>query len=154
MSGIYTVPFSYTGNAPVSLCEIVAHANKVLVLLGINVSQTSDAGDAEEEIVDLIFKSGQSSAGSGGSASTPVSNDPSGGASAGFTARQADTTIPSGGTILTHMTDGWNVRMPFDKVLPETQQIILGGGRRASLEISGAADSLTVKGYLTVQEIG
>lgn len=154
MSGIYRVPFSYTGTANVSLCELVAATNQVLVVLGIFIGQVSDVGDAAEEILAILFKSGQTSAGSGGAAATPVANDPAGSPSPGFTARAADTTLASGGTIVTHPIEPWNVRMGYDRLFSEVEQIILRGARRATLEIPAAADSLTISGYLLVQEIG
>lgn len=154
MSGVYTVPFAYTGNANVDLSEIVAHASKQLVILGVDICQTSDVGDASEEILALTIKSGQTTSGSGGSGATPVPTDPVGGVAAGFTAEQANTTKASAGTIVTHMTIGWNVRMPYERVFTPEQQIMVGAGRRATLEIPAAADSLTIAGQLWVQEIG
>jgi hypothetical protein len=154
MSGSYKVPFAYTGAANVDLCELNLHANKVLLVTGICVNQSSDVGDAAEEILALKFKSGQTTSGSGGTGSTPVANDPSGAPTPGFTAEQANTTLASGGTILEHPIPAWNIRQPYDLVLTEQEQIILGGGRRATLEIPSAGDSLTVSGYISVQEYG
>lgn len=153
MSAVYTVPFAYTGNANVDLVEITAAAAKPLVVLGYDICQTSDVGDAQEEILGLLFKSGQTTSGSGGSASTPVPTDSSA-IAASFAAEQANTTKASAGTIVTHATFGWNVRMPDSRVFTPEQQIILAAGRRATLEIPAAADSLTISGQLWVQEIG
>ncbi len=153
MSGVFTVPFAYTGNASVDLLEVVAAAAKPLVILGFDIAQTSDVGDAAEEILQLSIKSGQSTSGSGGSASTPVANDTSN-AAASFTAEQANTTKASGGTIVTHYTFGWNVRIADQRRFTQEEQILLAAGRRATLEISAAADSLTVFGQLICQEIG
>lgn len=153
MSGIYSVPFAYTGNANVDLVEVVAASTKPLVILGFDVGQSSDVGDAAEEILALTLKSGQTTSGSGGSASTPVANDTSG-AAASATAEQGNTTKASGGTIVTHGTFHWNVRSMLSMVFTQEQQILLAAARRATLEIPAATDSLTIAGQLWVQEIG
>lgn len=154
MSGTYKVPFAYTGSANVDLSEMNPHTNKALVILGAFAQQTSDLGDASEEVVLLTFKSGQTSSGSGGSSSTPTANDPSGTPTPGFTAEQANTSRASGGTIINHGDMGWNIRQPFDRIFSEQEQLIMEGARRCTLEISAASDSLTVTGYVLVQEIG
>jgi hypothetical protein len=153
MSGVFTVPFAYTGNANVDLAEVVAASGKPLLILGYDIGQTSDVGDAAEEIVLLSLKSGQTTSGSGGSASTPVAADTSN-SPASFAAEQANTTKASAGTILTHGTWPWNIRSAGDRVFTPEQQILLAAGRRATLEIAAAADSLTISGQLWVQEIG
>jgi hypothetical protein len=153
MSGVYTVPFAYTGNANVDLVEVTAASSKPIIILGWDIGQSSDFGDAQEEILTLSLKSGQTTSGSGGSAVTPVNTDSSG-IAASFVAEQANTTKASAGTILTHGVWTWNVRMPGDKLLSPEQQFVMAASRRATLEISGAADSLTITGLLWVQEIG
>lgn len=153
MSGIYRVPFAYTGAANVDLCEVTAAAGKPLVILGFDIGQSSDVGDAAEEIVPLTIKVGATTSGSGGSASTPVNTDTSGSA-ASLAAEQANTTKATGGTIVTHGTYHWNVRMGYEKVFTQEQQILLAAGTRATLEIPAVTDSLTIAGQLYVQEIG
>lgn len=153
MSGVYTVPFAYTGAANVDLAELNAASTKPLVILGYDIQQTSDVGDAAEEIVTLTFKTGATTSGSGGSASTPVAVDRAN-AAASFTAEQANTTKASAGTIVTVATFGWNVRMPDREKFTQEQQILLPASSRCTFEISAAADSLTITGQLWVQEIG
>lgn len=153
MSGVYTVPFAYTGNANVDLVELNVASTKPLVILGYDIQQTSDVGDAAEEIVTLTLKTGASTSGSGGSASTPVAADRSN-AAATFTAEQANTTKASTGTIVTVATYGWNVRVPDREKFTQEQQILLPASARATFEISAATDSLTITGQLWVQEIG
>ena len=122
-------------------------------MLGFDIGQTSDAGDANEEILLLSLKSGQTTSGSGGSASTPVPTDCVSAPGSGAAAEQANTTKASAGTILTHATYPWNVRVPTSVVLTQEQQIILPAARRMTLEIAAAADSLTISGQVWVQEI-
>lgn len=150
---VFTIPFAYTGNANVDLLEIVAPTAAKWVILGFDIGQTSDVGDAAEEILALLVKSGQTTSGSGGSASTPVPTDCLSSPGAGSAAEQANTTLASAGTILTHARHHWNVRMPLNVVYTQEQQIILPAGRRATLELPAAADSLTISGQLWVQEL-
>ena len=154
MSGIYQIPFTYTGNSLVDLVSALAASGKPLIILGFLIGQKSDFGDANEEGIELIFRSGQTSAGSGGAASTPVNNDGSGG-SASLTARAADTTKASGGTIVERGKYPWNIRVAYDKMFTEYEQILIPAGVRFSFEINSApADSLTIFGHVLVQEIG
>lgn len=161
MSGIYTVQFNgvatIAGSPTVTqdLFQITAHASKQCVLLAWGVSQSSDVGDAAEEGLSILVKSGQTSTGSGGSAPTPASTDPVNAATVGFTAQANNTTIASGGTILTHYAYNWNIRIPMDQVYTDQQQIIFGAGRRLTIELATApADSVTLSGYAVIQEIG
>jgi hypothetical protein len=156
MSGIYTVPFSFTGtDGTLDLVALVAHATKQCVLIGFEVGQSSDVGDAQEEIIQVKVRSGQTVAGSGGSAVTPTPTDPVGGVASGFTARMADTTQAGTGTIVDHYQYNWNIRQALNVILPEQWQVIFGAGRRLTIEcISAPADSLTITGYAVVQEIG
>lgn len=153
MSGVYTVQFAYTGSATADLCAVVAASTKPLVILGYDIAQTSDFGDAQEEILQLTIKTGATVAGSGGSAVTPAPVDRSN-AAASFTARQADTTKANTGTIVSVWSTGWNVRVPDSRRFTQEEQIVLTAGLRATLDFPTAADSLTVVGQLLVQEIG
>lgn len=155
MSGIYTVQFTGVAvTAQQDFFEIVAASAKPLVLIGFGLSQSADVGDAAEEGLSVLVKSGSTTSGSGGSAPTPVALDSSQSA-AGFTAEANNTTKATAGTIVTHYAYNWNVRMPLDIILPEPMQIILAGARRMTIELATTpADSLTVSGYAVLQEIG
>lgn len=155
MSGVYTVQFSgVAATAQQDLFEIVGHASKPYVILGYSLSQTTEVGDAQEEQLLILLKSGQSTSGSGGSAPTPVATD-SAGSAAGFTAEVNNTTKASTGTIVTHEARSWNVRGPFDVLFTQEQQLVMAAGRRATLELASTpADSVTINGTMWVQEIG
>lgn len=155
MSGTYTVQFNgVTVSAQQDLIEVTAASTKPLVLVSASVSQASDAGDASEELLSILIKSGQTTTGSGGSSYTPVPTDPTY-AAAGFTAKVNNTTKASGGTIVTHYASTWNVRVEQDKVLPDPMTIMLSAGRRLTIELASTpADPLTCNGYAVFQEIG
>lgn len=158
MSGIYTVSFEKVSVAAAQdLFALVAHASKQCVLVGFELAVAgvaADAGDAQEELLGVRIRSGQTVAGSGGSAPTPVNVDGSGGA-AGFTARANDTTIANTGTIINHWQGAFNSRVGLDKPLTESQQLIFGAGRRLTIElIDTPTDAILVSGTAWVQEIG
>lgn len=156
MSGIYTVQFNgVAATVQQDLFELVAHASKQCVLLSVSLSQTTEVGDAQEENLSILIKSGQTTSGSGGSSYTPVALDTSSTQAAGFTAEVNNTTKASAGTIVTHYPYTWNVRMPFDIILPDTMQLIFGAGKRLTVELATTpADSITISGFAVVQEIG
>jgi hypothetical protein len=155
MSGVYTVQFNGVAvTAQQDIFELVAHATKQCVLIGFGISQSTDVGDAAEEGLSILVKSGSTVSGSGGSSPTPTNNDGSGAAS-GFTAEANNTTKANTGTIVTHYAHNWNIRMPLDVLLPEPMQIVFGAGRRLTIELATTpADSITMSGYAVVQEIG
>lgn len=152
----YTVQFNAVAvTVAQDLIEIVAHASRVAKIIAFGISQYTDVGDAAEELLSILLKSGQTVSGSGGSSYTPIATDMANSIAAGFTAEVNNTTKANTGTIVTHYPTAWNVRGPLDIILPEPMQIILPAGRRATLELLGApADSLTMNGYMVVEEIG
>lgn len=153
MSGIYKVPFNYTGTGPLDLVELNPSASQPLLLLGFTIFQTSDFGDAAEEGQELTLETGNSTSGSGGASATPVSTYTDGGA-AGFTAEMGNTTPASGGTNVERGRWGWNVRMEKEKMHTEAEQIKIAAGVRGVFRLKGtSADSLTIRGELIIQEV-
>ncbi|MCU0841827.1 MAG: hypothetical protein MUC79_08930 [Thiobacillaceae bacterium] len=155
MSGIYTAVFNNVAVTAIQdLFELVAPATAIVVLHDIHISQNTDVSDAAEEILRLELTSGHTTSGSGGSSVTPVSVLP-GQPAFGGTCEANNTTQASAGTIVTHCVWNWNIRVGFDKVwTPETRPI-LAPSRRMCLELPAApADSITVSGTLTFEEIG
>jgi hypothetical protein len=155
MSGVYTIQFNgVAATAQQDLFEVVAASGKPIVILGFGLSQSTEVGDTAEEGLSVLLKSGQTTSGSGGSTPTIVATDSSA-PSASFTAEANNTTKASVGTIVTHYAYNWNVRMPLDVIFPEPMQLLMAGSRRATLELATTpADSITISGYLVVQEIG
>lgn len=154
MPRIYTIPIAPAAlTALQDLFAIVSGTNRSTRLVGCHLFQTSDLGDAAEEILRLRIRSGQTTVGSGGTAPTPIPVD-TGDAAASFTARINDTTQASAGTIVTHAELGWNIRMDKDWWLPSQYQFLFLGGRRWTFELPAApADSLTLGGTLWVEEL-
>jgi hypothetical protein len=151
----YTVQFNgVAATVQQDLFEIVAAAGKVAYLNYLLLSQLTEVKDAEEEMLLVLIKSGQTTSGSGGSAPTPVPVNVTD-AAAGFTAEVNNTTKATAGTIVTHHAEHWNVRMPLLWVPPPNLWIPLTGARRATVELATTpADSITIAGTLGVFEVG
>jgi hypothetical protein len=155
MGRIYTVFFSAVAVTAVQdLFEIVAPSDAVVALHDISLTQVSEAGDAAEEGLAILLKSGQTTSGSGGTTPTPVPKD-FGDAAFGGTVEANNTTKASAGTIVTHHAWNWNIRIPFEKVFTPETRPILSPSRRMTLELNTTpADSITISGFITLEEIG
>lgn len=150
---MYTVSFSSVAvTAQQDLFEITAASGKRCRIRGIFLSQSSEVGDAQEEGLAILVKSGQTTSGSGGSAPTPVPLDFNDTA-AGFAAETNNTTKASAGTIVTHHADNWNIRAPFVWMLPPEMCFHVTGSRRLTVELATTpADSITMSGTMVVEE--
>lgn len=154
MSGIYTAVFNNVAVTAIQdLFEIVAAADAVVLLHDIHLSQNTDVGDAAEEVLRIELTSGHTSSGSGGSAPTAIPRD-IGQSAFGGTVEVNNTTQASAGTIVTKYVWNWNIRVGFDKIFtPETRPRI-APGTRMCLELPAApADSVTMSGSITIEEI-
>ncbi|MBX3605362.1 MAG: hypothetical protein KF788_08825 [Piscinibacter sp.] len=155
MSGTFDIPIAaVVVSAQQDLWEITGHAARPFVPIAFHLSQVSDFGDAQAEILPILVKSGQTTSGSGGSAITPTPTEP-GGSAAGFVAEINNTTKASAGTIVSHGAYGFNVLTGLDVVFTQEQQKLMAAGRRFTIELAGTPnDAITVTGTLTVQEVG
>lgn len=156
MSGVYTIQFNGVAvTAQQDLFEIVAASGKPFVLLAWGISQSTEVGDAAEESLSILVKSGQTTSGSGGSSATPVPTDSANTVAFGGTAEVNNTTPASAGTIVTHYAHNWNIRVPLDQILTEQQQLLMVASRRMTISLATTpADSITMSGYAVIQEIG
>jgi hypothetical protein len=157
MGRLYTVQFNavtLTGGAQQDLFEIVAPADAIVKIHDFNISQSSDVGDAAEEILSVLMKSGSTTTGSGGTSPTAVPNE-LGDAAFGGTTKCNNTTTATGGTIVTHAPFNWNIRMPLVQIWQPETRPILSPSRRWTLELAtNPADALTASGFVTFEEIG
>lgn len=154
MSRIYTVQFSgVAATAQQDLFEIVAPSTGAIIVHAIELSQTTELGDAAEEQLLVQFKSGQTTSGSGGTAPTPVPIA-FGDAAAGFTAEVNNTTKASTGTIVTHASWSWNVRCEFVKLFTPEMRPVVRASRRMTVELGTTpADSITLNGTIWIEEL-
>jgi hypothetical protein len=140
------------------LFEVAAPSDAVTVVHRVMLTQSTETGDAAEEMLRLTTNRGVGSvtSGSGGGSVTaqPVSDGNS--AFGGSVERNNTTAMAAGSGSLEELESfGWNVRVPFDLIwLPEFRPVI-SPGNRWTLELESApADSVTMSGTLWFEEIG
>ena len=154
MGRLYTAQFSAVAvSAAQDLFEIVAPSDAIVKIHNIRLGQTSDVGDAAEEILLIKLNSGATSSGSGGGSYTPVPIE-LGDAAFGGTCEINNTTQAADGTIVTHHAWPWNVRGPFEIIFEPETRPVLSPSRRCVLTIPAPADALTMMGTITFEEIG
>src|SRR5262245_28100387 len=156
MARCYTVNLTPTAIAVATtdLVELSAADDVPIRIRAIRFWQTSDAGDAQDEVITLNIQRGNTTSGSGGSAFTPIAKsnrDPA----ATFAAEVGNTTAASAGTAVTVYSTGVNVRAPFEMIFPEdlmpyTDQ---GGGFLVVRMGAAPADSLTIGCSVDVWEL-
>ncbi len=152
MGRMYSAAFEEVAvTAAQDLFEIVAPSDAVVVLHSFYLSQSSDAADAEAEMLPILIHRGSTS-GSGGSTPTP-SPLAVGDAAFGGTVEANNTTPGTEGTFL--HAEAWNVQTTLPIVwTPETRPVISPSGR-VCIELQAApTDSLTVNGVVYFEEIG
>lgn len=151
----YRVPFSAVAvTAQQDFFEIVSASTKVTRLLGFHLSQSTEVGDAAEEGLSVLVKSGATVSGSGGSSVTPVPVAKGDAAFAG-TCEANNTTKANTGTIVTHLPVNWNIRVPLDVIFTPEMVIDLPPSERLTIELATTpADSITISGYADIEEVG
>ena len=156
MSGrIYTAQFNGVAvTAQQDLFEIVAPSTGIIQIHELSLGQITEIGDAMEEQLLLLWKSGSTTTGSGGSAPSKVARS-FGDAASGATVAANNTTKATAGTIVTHRVWAWNIRVPFQMIWTPETMAVLAPSRRGTIELGTTpADSVTMNGYLVWEEIG
>jgi hypothetical protein len=131
-------------NAPSDAC-VVVHA--------LYLSQGTELGDAAEEQLLVQIQKGATSSGSGGAAITPVPRC-FGDAAFGGTVERVNTTQASGGTIVTHHSAYWNIRIPFELIFTPEIRMVLSPSERMTVLLPAPTDSVTLGGTLIFSEVG
>lgn len=152
---VYAVTFQAISiSASVDLFEIQPADDKPVRLLGIFVAQSSDFGEAQEEILRWSVKRGHTSSGSGGGTpgTAPVARSDT---AAGFTAERTNTTVASGGTAAILHADAFNVRAGLAHFwTPETAPGAAQGDTTIVVRLdSTPVDAITCDGTLYVAEL-
>jgi len=159
MGILYTAQFNAVAvSAAQDLFEVAAPTNAIVIIHEWNIFQTSDVGDAAEEIMRLecVRGVGTVTSGTGGTAVTaqPVMD---GGPAFGGTVEANNTTrmVVGTGTLETLPQHGWNVRSEYPKIYtPETRPIISPGNRWTLSLPTAPVDALTTGGSVTFEVIG
>lgn len=156
MGRVYTVEFEGVSvSAQVDFFEIAPADDKPCKILGLFLSQSSDVGDAAEEILRIRVIRGHSTTGSGGATATPVPLDPVDTA-AGFVAETNNTTIASAGTGVNLLSHAFNIRSGLELWFPPEAQAEVSQANGVLLVVrlmAAPADALTMSGTLFVEEM-
>lgn len=157
---MYTAVFKDVAvTAAQDLFEVAGPSDAITVVHRILLTQSTETGDAAEEMMRLTTNRGVGAvtSGSGGATVTPqpVSD---GDAAYGGTIERNNTTIMAvgSGTLESDLEAfAWNIRVPFDLVwLPEFRPVISPGNRWTVELESAPADSVTVSGTVWFEEVG
>lgn len=145
-----------TVSALQDLFEILAATGKPLTILGWSLLQTSDLGDAAEEIlrVEVVRGVGSVTSGSGGSTPSmhPV-DDLDAAASATVEANNTTRMVVGSGTLETLEQYGWNVRIPWvHYYIPELRPRVRSGDRWTLALPAAPSDALTFSATLYWEE--
>ena len=116
---------------------------------GISLTQTTDLGDAAHEIINFQWVYGNTTSGSGGSASPIQSPIGFGGDRTGVSAVECrNTTAASGGSPAGGIVHGWNVLQPLDLWYPNGLEPTLQAPETTAKNVvrllAAPADSITM----------
>lgn len=153
---IYSASFTAVAvSAAQDVFEIVAPSNSRVFIREIRLAQYSDFGDAQAEILSVLVKRGATVTGSGGSAVTPVNLAGHTGAATAASTVAANNTTPAGtGTIVTLISDAWNVSAGWFYTPKRSEAISLKKSQRLVVSITAPADAITLNGTLIFEEAG
>lgn len=149
---VFTAAFTAVAvTAAQDVFEIATAATVRVRIREIRISQYSDFGDAQAEILSITILRGHSTTGTGGSTLTPTNVEPWSRA-AQTTVKANNTTVASSGSPATILADGWNVAANWWYAPPRDEQIWIDGGSRLVVRITAPADSITVNGTIVFEE--
>lgn len=141
----------------IDIWEILAATAKPIRIHGWTLSQTTDVGDAAEEVLRIneVRGVGTVTSGSGGSSPTvhPLDDND---AACGATVEANNTTRMAAGTgtLETLSERGWNIRIPLEVIYtPEMRPRVNPGDRWTLGIVAAPADSVTISTSITFEEI-
>lgn len=153
---VYTVVFSKVATTVATdLFELTPADDKPIEILGLFITQSSDFGDAQAEILPYTVIRGHTVSGSGGTAPTPRPVQRSD-AAAGFTAEVNNTTAANTGTTVILHSGAFNVMVGEALWLPDGCE---WGATQADTTLivrlaTAPVDSLDMSGTIYVREQG
>lgn len=152
MSRMYSAVFEEVAvTAAQDLFEIVAPSDAIVWIHSVSITQSSDAGDAQSEMLNLLYHRGSTS-GSGGSAVTPTPLNV-GDSAFGGTAEANNTSQSTEGTKL--RAECFNVLAGYIWQPTPEERICLSPSGRLIIELQTTpADSLTMSGTVILEEVG
>lgn len=138
----------------VDILELAPASGKPIRIISLNLHQTSDFGDAQDEVISVKWVRGMTTSGTGGNTVTPskcMSNDPS----AGFGAESFNTSQASGGSPVILARHGFNVRAGLERIYSPEEVIMVTSSEIICLRFEASpVDAITLGGSVCVEEIG
>lgn len=157
MGRMYAIPFAAAASgSAIDFFEITAADDKPVRLHEVRIGQSTEAGDAQDEMIGIFIKrfSGGFTSGSGGTASATVSPLDSDDATVAVASETCNTTQCSGGTSVTLVSDAFNVRAGWQYLPTPECRIRFKQGEALVIGMAGApADSITWYGTAIVEEV-
>lgn len=155
---LYYAPFTEVAvSATQDVFEIASPSDACVAIHSICWGQSSDAGDAQAELLDIVMTlvTGAPTSGSGGSTVTVEAKNQNSSAAAGSTVEANNTTQISGGTSNVVYAGAWNVQLPFEYIPPPEQRIIMPPSEHFTIALPNApTDAITLSGVIIFEEIG
>lgn len=134
--------------------ELGPGAQRPIRLLELGLSQSSDVGDAAEELLRVKVIRGHTTSGSGGTTQTPTPIDSNDAASAETSAEVNNTTIASVGTPVDLWSAAFNIRVGLEKIwVPEVAPRVQSANFLVVRLMAAPADELTMSGYVYFAEV-
>lgn len=154
MGRLYTSCFQAVAvTAGQDLLSLLATSTVPLKIHYFSCGQSSDAGDAQDELLRIRFRRGMTTVGSGGSAPAMNPLDVRELTAATATARANDTTPASIGTIVEIWEECFNVRSGYIFMPTPELRPTIGISTRGAFNLPSApADSLTMSGTIVWEE--
>jgi hypothetical protein len=151
---MFTITFDAVSVAAAQdLLSVLPAANEPIRLHYAEISQSTEAGDAAEEGLNILITTGNTTVGSGGSAQVPTPLDIND-AAADATGRKNDTTAASAGTLVKHYAGNWNVRTPFVYMpTPEMRPRCQNAEYLCLRLITVPADAIIMSGFMVFEEM-
>lgn len=152
MGRIYSASFEEVAVTVVQdLFEVVAPADSAVIIHSVTITQSSDAGDAQAEMLPILIHRGTAT-GSGGSSPT-ASPLQLGDAAFGGTVEVNNTSQSAEGTFL--HAEAFNVQIGFYYLPPPEDRPVISPSALFIVELQAAPDdSLTMNGTVVFEEIG
>lgn len=156
METIYAANFSAQAiTTATDLHELTPAADRPIIVMGLVVGQTTDLGDAAEEVL-MIGVYRDATAGSGGTAATEYTYSNTAAAATATCAVRQLGTASTGGTLIDIIP--WNIRVPLmwfpiPEMRPKFSNIAAEGPTSTFRLIAAPADSLTVSSVIYWTEI-
>jgi hypothetical protein len=162
--GVYTVEFNAQdqtaadGNMDMFELRPSSSAGMQIALIGVHIDNTSEVGDAQEEMISysLIRMTGATfTSGTGGTTPTPVATDFNDVAASFAADAVNDVVATTTGTTATPISRGFNLRTGLDLWLPAEDWIVVPGVANAAIIVrfnTTVADTVTWQGTAWVKE--